>query len=60
MSDLFHEAEKFADSHEKLVDEGVAKLGEEAERRSGDKYDKQIDAGVREAEKHVGDGNPGN
>ncbi len=26
MSDLFHEAEKFADSHEKLVDQGLTKL----------------------------------
>jgi MT0933-like antitoxin protein len=60
MGDIFHEAEKFADSHEKLVDQGLTKLGEAADRRTGDKYDKEIDAGVREVEKHVGDGNPSN
>lgn len=60
MGDLFHEAEKFADSHEKLVDRGLTKVGEAAGRRTGDKYDKEIDAVVRASEKHVGDGNPDN
>jgi hypothetical protein len=60
MSDLFKDAEKFADSHEKQVDEGLDRAGKAAETRTGDKYDKEINSGVGGAEKHVGDGNPNN
>jgi hypothetical protein len=60
MSDLFDEAKKAADSHEKQVDQGITKAAEEAEERTGGKYDKQIDEGAPAAERHIGDGDPNN
>jgi MT0933-like antitoxin protein len=60
MSGFFDEAKELADSHEKQVDEGMEKIAQEVDERTGNKYDNQIDSGVRAAEKHVGDGNPGN
>jgi hypothetical protein len=60
MSDLFDDVEKLADSHPKQTDEALTKLGDEADTRTGNKYDKEINAGVSEAEKHFGDGHSSN
>jgi len=60
MSDVFDDAKKFADDHEKQVDQGLDNAGHEADQHTGGTYDDQIDKGVDAAEKHVGDGDPGN
>lgn len=58
MSDVFENAEKFADSHEKQVDAGIEKAGQQIDDRTGNKYDKEVDKAEHLAEQHVGDGNP--
>lgn len=55
MSDYLEKAEQFAGSHEQQVDEGLDKAAKEAERRTDDRYDPQIDQGVKEVEKHIHD-----
>lgn len=59
MTDFLNQAEKFADSHDQQVDQALERAGKEIDERSGDRYDKEIDEGVRAAERHIGDGNPG-
>ena len=60
MSDFLHEAEKFADSHEQQVDQGLERAGKEIDEHTDDRYDKEIDEGVRLAEQHIGDRQPDN
>jgi hypothetical protein len=60
MSGFLDDAKKFADSHEKQVDEGLEKVAQEVDERTENKYDNQIDSGLRAAEQHIGDGNPEN
>jgi MT0933-like antitoxin protein len=50
------EAKKFADSHEEQVDSAVEKAGQEADERTGNRYDSQIQKGEKLAEEHIGDG----
>jgi hypothetical protein len=49
-------AKDFADQHDKQVDEGIEKAGEQVDQRTGNKYDSQIDKGVDMAQEHTGDG----
>ena len=53
MSELFDDAKKYAEAHPEQVDKGLETAGEEAEKRTGDRYDKEIDKGVAEAEQHI-------
>ncbi|WP_261568938.1 antitoxin [Frankia gtarii] len=39
------------DKHDKQVDQAVAKAGEEADKRTDEKYSEQVDKGVQEAQK---------
>lgn len=50
----FDDIKKFADEHDKQVDEGLEKAGTEAESKVG--HDKQINEGVEWAQKHTGSG----
>jgi hypothetical protein len=49
-------AKDFADDHDKQVDEGIEKAGEQVDQRTGNKYDSQIDKGVNEAQERTGAG----
>jgi len=59
MSDFMDKAKDFADKHDDQVDQGLTKAGDEADRRTGGKYDEQIDKGVDYAQQHTGQGDAG-
>lgn len=50
------QAKEFADDHDKQVDEGIEKAGEQVDRRTGDKYESQVEKGVNEAQERTGAG----
>jgi len=50
------EAKDFADKHDKQVDEGIEKAGEQVDKRTDDKYRSRIDKGVDEAQARTGGG----
>lgn len=56
MSDFMDKAEDFADQHDKQVDQGLEKAGDQVDQRTGDKYDDQIDKGVDQAQARTGEG----
>ena len=49
-------AKDFADKHDKQVDQGLDRAGDEADKRTGSKHSSQIDKGVDEAQKRTGAG----
>ncbi|WP_127551944.1 antitoxin [Actinoplanes sp. OR16] len=49
-------AKDFADDHDKQVDEGLEKAGDQADQRTGQKYSDHIDKGVDAAQQRTGDG----
>lgn len=49
-------AKEFAADHDKQVDEGLEKAGDQVDQRTGDKYSAQIDKGVDAAQQRTGDG----
>ncbi|MEU4689438.1 antitoxin [Actinoplanes sp. NPDC023714] len=49
-------AKDFADDHDKQVDEGLEKAGDQADQRTGQKYSDQIDKGVDTAQQRTGAG----
>lgn len=49
-------AKDFADDHDKQVDEGIEKAGQEVDKRTDDKYDSQVEKGVEAAQQHTGSG----
>jgi hypothetical protein len=49
-------AKDFADDHDKQVDEGIQKGGDQIDDRTGDKHSSQIDKGVDQAQKRTGAG----
>jgi hypothetical protein len=49
-------AKDFADDHDKQVDEGIEKAGDQVDKRTGDKYSSQVDKGVDAAQQHTGEG----
>ncbi|MEV0153086.1 antitoxin [Micromonospora sp. NPDC050686] len=60
MSDFMDRAKDFTDQHDKQVDQGLEKTGEQADRRTGGKYDQQIDKGVDMAQRRTGEGDTAN
>ncbi|MFB9233974.1 antitoxin [Plantactinospora siamensis] len=56
MSDFMDKAKDFADKHDKQVDEGIDKAGDQIDQRTGGKYDEQIDKGVDQAQQRTGAG----
>jgi len=51
MSDFTDKIGDFEDKHDKQVDAAVGKAGEQADRRTGEKYSEQVDKGVQEVQK---------
>ncbi|WP_205800629.1 antitoxin [Micromonospora thermarum] len=49
-------AKDFADKHDKQVDQGLEKGGEQVDKRTGGKYDEQTDKGVDTAQARTGEG----
>jgi 4-alpha-glucanotransferase len=49
-------AKDFADDHDKQVDEGIEKVGDQVDQRTGGKHSAQIDKGVDEAQERTGAG----
>ncbi|XVV11883.1 antitoxin [Actinoplanes sp. CA-131856] len=50
------QAKDFADKHDKQVDEGLEKAGDQVDDRTGNKYSSQVDKGVDQAQERTGDG----
>jgi hypothetical protein len=49
-------AKEFADDHDKQVDQGIQKAGDQVDQRTGDKHSSQTDKAVNEAQKRTGAG----
>jgi hypothetical protein len=49
-------AKDFADKHDEQVDQGIEKVGDQADNRTGNKYSDQIDKGVDQAQARTGAG----
>ncbi|WBB77826.1 antitoxin [Micromonospora sp. WMMD882] len=56
MSDFMDKAKNFADQHDKQVDQGLEKAGDQIDERTGGKHGKQIDQGVDQAQRRTGEG----
>lgn len=56
MADFMNKAEDFVDKHDKQVDQGLEKAGEQVDKRTGGRYADQIDRGVDEAQRRTGEG----
>ncbi len=59
MSNFMDKATEAVDQHDKQVDEGLQKAGEQLDSRTGDKYSQQIKEGVDQAQEHTGQGDQG-
>jgi hypothetical protein len=49
-------AKDLADKHDKQVDQGLDKAGDQIDQRTGNKHSSQIDKGVDMAQQRTGDG----
>ena len=56
MGDFMDRAKNFADDHDKQVDQGLEKAGDQIDDRTGGKYTSQVDKGVDEAQERTGEG----
>jgi flagellar hook-associated protein FlgK len=53
---FFDKAKDFLDEHDEQVDKALDKVGEEVDKRTGNKYTEHIEKGVDEAQKRTGAG----
>jgi hypothetical protein len=53
---MMDKAKDFADDHDKQVDQGIEKAGDQADQRTGEKHSSQIDKGVDQAQQRTGGG----
>ena len=53
---MMDKAKDFADDHDKQVDQGLEKAGDQVDDRTGSKYSAQIDKGVDQAQERTGTG----
>jgi hypothetical protein len=56
MGDFLKKAKEFADKHDEQVDQGLEKLGDLLDDRTGKKHSDKIDRAVDEAQKRTGGG----
>lgn len=56
MGDFMDKAQDFADKHDKQVDQGIEKAGEQIDQRTGEKHSDKIDKGVNAAQQRTGEG----
>ncbi|MGA3488901.1 antitoxin [Micromonosporaceae bacterium DT55] len=59
MGDFMKKAKDLVDKHDKQVDQGIEKAGDQADRRTQNKYGSQIDKGVDMAQQRTGQGDTG-
>lgn len=57
---LMDDAKGIADSHDKEVDQGIEKVGDFADNKTGDKYKNQVDKGQDFLEEKTGQGDTAN
>ena len=50
------DAKRLADEHDEQVDEALQRAGDEVDKRTGDKYESQVDRAVDEAQRRTGAG----
>ncbi len=58
MSKIVDKAKELLNKHDDKVDKGLDKAGEQADRRTGQKYTEHIDKGVQAAKDQTGEGGP--
>jgi hypothetical protein len=56
MNDFMDKAKDFADEHDKQVDEGLERAGDQADERTGGKHGEHIDKAVDQAQSRTGGG----
>jgi hypothetical protein len=56
MSDFMDKAKDAVDQHDEQVDQGLQRAGEEADKRTGNKYSEQVDKAVDQAQGRTGEG----
>lgn len=56
MGDFMSKAKDFMNKHDKQVDQGVKKAGEQVDRWTGKKHSDKIDKGVEAAQQRTGKG----
>ncbi|WP_433605554.1 antitoxin [Dactylosporangium sp. CA-139114] len=56
MSKIVDKAKEFLGKHDNKVDEGLDKAGEQADRRTDQRYTDQVHKGVQAAKEHTGEG----
>lgn len=56
MGGFLDKAKDLADQHDDKVDQGLEKVGDVADQKTGGKYDDKIDKGVDHAQQRTGDG----
>ena len=49
-------AKELADKHDKQVDQGLEKAGDQIDERTGNKHSSQVDKGVDAAQQRTGEG----
>jgi hypothetical protein len=59
VSEFMHDAEQQAGEHSDVVDKGVQEAGQQAEDKTGGKFDSEIQGAEKQAEGHLG-GDQGN
>jgi len=56
MSDFLGKAKDFIEQHDDKVDEVLERVGDEVDKRTGERHSDQIDRAVDFAQEHTGDG----
>lgn len=56
MSKILDKAKELLSKHDDKVDKGLDKAGEQADRRTDQKYTEHVDKGVQAAKDHTGEG----
>jgi hypothetical protein len=56
MSGFMDKAKDVLDQHDEQVDQGLEKVGEQVDQRTGNTYTEQIDEAVDQAQQHTGEG----
>jgi hypothetical protein len=56
MSEFMDKAKDAVTEHDKQVDEGLQKAGQEVDQKTGGRYDAGVDKGVDFAQEHTGSG----
>ena len=53
---IMDKAKDMADQHDEQVDQGLEKVGDQVDQRTGNKFSSQVDKGVDQAQERTGSG----